>query len=153
MEEIMKVVIPEGVTEIRMILEKASGDAIVDKKAEFSQRGEGLEKQIADVLTMIGIPAHIKGYFYITEALKMLLECPGIIHKVTKVIYPNVAKTSDSTSSGVERSIRHAIEVAWDRGDVSMLNEMFGNTIKPNKGKPTNSEFLGLVAKNLRLHR
>lgn len=103
------------------------------------------------VIHQIGVPAHIKGYQYLRTAIMMAIEDNDIINAVTKILYPSVAKRYRTTSSRVERAIRHAIEVAWDRGDIETLNAYFGYTIHNNRGKPTNSEFIAMIADNLRL--
>ena len=97
------------------------------------------------------MPAHIKGYHYLREAVILAIKNVDIINAVTKQLYPTVAKKHDTTSSRVERAIRHAIEVAWDRGDIDTLNSYFGYTINPGRGKPTNSEFIAMIADKLRL--
>ena len=99
----------------------------------------------------IGVPAHIKGYQYLRTAILLTINDSDIINSVTKVLYPSVAKKYQTTTSRVERAIRHAIEVAWDRGDVDTLNSYFGYTIHNSRGKPTNSEFIAMIADNLRL--
>ena len=110
-----------------------------------------LETQVTKVIHQIGVPAHIKGYQYLRTAIMMTVSDNGVINSVTKILYPTVAKRYGTTSSRVERAIRHAIEVAWDRGDVDILNSYFGYTIQNNRGKPTNSEFIAMIADNLRL--
>ncbi len=110
-----------------------------------------LENQVTRILHQVGIPAHIKGYGYLRCAIMMVVRDNRIIGEVTKTLYPGVAKEFATTSSRVERAIRHAIEVAWDRGDVDMLGSLFGYTIQGGKGKPTNSEFIAMIADNLRL--
>ncbi|MCI8388422.1 MAG: sporulation transcription factor Spo0A [Clostridiales bacterium] len=112
---------------------------------------EPLEAQISRILHNIGIPAHIKGYTYLRTAIIMTVEDPDIINFVTKSLYPSVAKKYSTTTSRVERAIRHAIEVAWDRGDLETLNGYFGYTISRQRGKPTNSEFIAMIADKLRL--
>ena len=110
-----------------------------------------LEVMITDVIHQIGVPAHIKGYHYLRESIRLSIEDPEMINSVTKLLYPTVAKAFNTTSSRVERAIRHAIEVAWDRGDVDTLNAYFGDTIHNSRGKPTNSEFIAMIADKLRL--
>ena len=110
-----------------------------------------LETQVTRIIHRIGVPAHIKGYQYLRTAILMATDDPEIINYVTKMLYPTVAKQYKTTSSRVERAIRHAIEVAWDRGDVDVLNEYFGYTIQNNRGKPTNSEFIAMISDRLRL--
>ncbi len=109
------------------------------------------EVNVTQILHQIGVPAHIKGYHYLRDAIIMAIEDPGIINAVTKSLYPSVAKIYGTTSSRVERAIRHAIEVAWDRGDVDVLNSYFGYTIHTGRGKPTNSEFIAMISDKLRL--
>lgn len=112
---------------------------------------DSLEMMITQTLHRIGVPAHIKGYQYLREAIIMSIEDPESINAVTKLLYPGVAKKYSTTSSRVERAIRHAIEVAWDRGDVEVLNSYFGYTIQSQRGKPTNSEFVAMIADKYRL--
>ncbi len=106
-----------------------------------------LETQVTRIIHQIGVPAHIKGYQYLRTAILMTISDNEIINSVTKVLYPSVAKKYQTTTSRVERAIRHAIEVAWDRGDVDTLNSYFGYTIQNSRGKPTNSEFIKSEAK------
>lgn len=108
---------------------------------------------ITEILHQIGVPAHIKGYRYVREAIKLTVENPEMLNSVTKILYPTVAKSFKSTSSRVERAIRHGIETAWDRGDVDVLNSYFGYTIQNERGKPTNSEFIAMIADDIRLKR
>ncbi|MBR0535396.1 MAG: sporulation transcription factor Spo0A [Clostridia bacterium] len=108
---------------------------------------------ITEILHQIGVPAHIKGYQYVREAIRLTVENPEMLNSVTKILYPTVAKSFQSTSSRVERAIRHAIEVAWDRGDVDVLNSYFGYTIQSQRGKPTNSEFVAMISDRIRLKR
>ena len=110
-----------------------------------------IETQVTKIIHQIGVPAHIKGYQYLRSAILLTIKDSDIINSVTKVLYPSVAKKYQTTTSRVERAIRHAIEVAWDRGDVDTLNSYFGYTIHNNRGKPTNSEFIAMIADNLRL--
>lgn len=110
-----------------------------------------MEVKVTQILHQIGVPAHIKGYHYLRDSIIMSVETPEIINAVTKKLYPAVAKKYDTTSSRVERAIRHAIEVAWDRGDVDILNSYFGYTIHNGRGKPTNSEFIAMISDKLRL--
>jgi two-component system response regulator (stage 0 sporulation protein A) len=110
-----------------------------------------MEAQVTKIIHQIGVPAHIKGYQYLRTAILMTIEDSDVINSVTKILYPSVAKKYQTTTSRVERAIRHAIEVAWDRGDVDTLNSYFGYTIQNTRGKPTNSEFIAMIADNLRL--
>lgn len=111
----------------------------------------GIEMKVTEILHEIGVPAHIKGYHYLRDSIIMSVEKPEIINAVTKQLYPSVAKKYETTSSRVERAIRHAIEVAWDRGDIDVLNSYFGYTIHNDRGKPTNSEFIAMISDKLRL--
>ena len=110
-----------------------------------------LEVMVTDILREIGVPAHIKGFAYVRAAIVLGIEGPETLECVTKVLYPTIARKFQTTSSRVERAIRHAIEVAWDRGDVDVLSGYFGYTIQSDKGKPTNSEFIAMIADKLRL--
>ena len=110
-----------------------------------------LEVMITDILHQIGVPAHIKGYHYLRASIMLAISDKEIINHITKELYPTVAKTYKTTSTRVERAIRHAIEVAWDRGDVDVLNSYFGYTIHNQKGKPTNSEFVAMIADKITL--
>ena len=110
-----------------------------------------LELTITGILHQIGVPAHIKGYHYLRSSIMMSVKQPEIINAITKELYPSVANKYNTTSSRVERAIRHAIEVAWDRGDVDILNSYFGYTIHNSRGKPTNSEFIAMISDRLRL--
>lgn len=112
---------------------------------------QDIETQVTRIIHQIGVPAHIKGYQYLRTAILLTIRDSDMINSVTKVLYPSVAKKYQTTTSRVERAIRHAIEVAWDRGDVDTLNSYFGYTIQNNRGKPTNSEFIAMIADNLRL--
>lgn len=115
-------------------------------------KGEGdAELMVTEIIHQIGVPAHIKGYHYLRDAILLSIKDSEMINSVTKLLYPTVAKMNNTTSSRVERAIRHAIEVAWDRGDVDVLNSYFGYTIHNSRGKPTNSEFIAMIADKLRL--
>jgi two-component system response regulator (stage 0 sporulation protein A) len=138
------------------ILQLCSISGIIPKSSARAQNPEmeepSLEIQVTEVLHQIGVPAHIKGYHYLRDSIIMAIETPDIINAVTKQLYPSVAKRYETTASRVERAIRHAIEVAWDRGDVDVLNSYFGYTIHNTRGKPTNSEFIAMISDRLRLH-
>ena len=121
------------------------------EKDELTSARPDIESQVTKIIHQIGVPAHIKGYQYLRSAILMTIDDNEIINSVTKVLYPTVAKKYKTTTSRVERAIRHAIEVAWDRGDVDTLNSYFGYTIQNTRGKPTNSEFIAMIAENLRL--
>ncbi|MBQ1242942.1 MAG: sporulation transcription factor Spo0A [Clostridia bacterium] len=122
-------------------------------KGNFSKgvMKESVEIVITDIMREIGVPAHIKGYHYLREAIRLTVDDPELMQAVTKILYPTIAKTNKTTSSRVERAIRHAIEVAWDRGDVDVLSSYFGYTIQDSRGKPTNSEFIAMISDKLRL--
>lgn len=119
---------------------------------EITKEGN-LENRVTDMLHEIGIPAHIKGYHYLRDAIMMAIEDIDVLNAITKILYPTVAKRHQTTSSRVERAIRHAIEVAWSRGKLDTLDELFGYTVSNGKGKPTNSEFIALVADTIRLEQ
>ena len=112
---------------------------------------QSIEALVTSIIHEIGVPAHIKGYQYLREAIIIAVNDMDVINAITKVLYPQVAKTFQTTPSRVERAIRHAIEVAWDRGDLDTLQRFFGYTVSNTKGKPTNSEFIALIADKLQL--
>jgi two-component system response regulator (stage 0 sporulation protein A) len=112
-----------------------------------------LKNMVTNIIHEIGVPAHIKGYQYLREAIMIAVDDMDVINAVTKVLYPEVAKRFSTTPSRVERAIRHAIEVAWDRGDLETLQKFFGYTVSNTKGKPTNSEFIAMIADRLVLER
>lgn len=116
------------------------------KKKEYN-----LETRVTDMIHEIGIPAHIKGYHYLRDAIIMAVDDMDVLNAITKVLYPTIAKMHQTTASRVERAIRHAIEVAWSRGKLDTLDELFGYTVSNGKGKPTNSEFIALIADTIRL--
>jgi len=132
----------ESRSEAGIVSVKGNKKAISDRK---------IESMVTDVIHEIGVPAHIKGYQYIREAIIFTVKDMELINAVTKALYPMVAKKFGTTSSRVERAIRHAIEVAWDRGDIEVLQKYFGYTVSNIKGKPTNSEFIALISDRLRL--
>ncbi len=115
--------------------------------------GRELERRVTAIIHDIGVPAHIKGYQYLREAIGLAVEDMEVINAVTKVLYPAVAKKFGTTASRVERAIRHAIEVAWDRGDLETLQKYFGYTVSNAKGKPTNSEFIAMIADRISLEQ
>ena len=120
---------------------------------ESRRSSYNLESVVTAIILEIGVPAHIKGYQYLRDSIMLAVEEPDVINGVTKVLYPTVAKKNGTTASRVERAIRHAIEVAWDRGDVDVLNSYFGYTIHNLRGKPTNSEFIAMIADKIRLNK
>ncbi|MGL6105394.1 sporulation transcription factor Spo0A [Romboutsia sp.] len=117
----------------------------------FVKNVGNIETEITNIIHEIGVPAHIKGYLYLREAIKMVIENVELLGAVTKELYPSIAKKFNTTPSRVERAIRHAIEVAWSRGKVDTINQLFGYTVHNTKGKPTNSEFIAMIADKLRL--
>lgn len=125
--------------------------AMQDRKNRSVREEISLDAMVTSVIHEIGVPAHIKGYQYLREAIKLAVDDMEVINAITKVLYPQVAKTFQTTPSRVERAIRHAIEVAWDRGDLEVLQDFFGYTVSNTKGKPTNSEFIALIADRLQL--
>ena len=131
---------------------QVSSIQMMDRESQTSQKGTvDLETEITAIIHEIGVPAHIKGYMYLREAITMVVNDMELLSAVTKELYPSIAKKYNTTSSRVERAIRHAIEVAWGRGQVEVINKLFGYTIHGEKGKPTNSEFIAIIADRLRL--
>ncbi|SDH35757.1 sporulation transcription factor Spo0A [Alteribacillus bidgolensis] len=144
-------------TLISNIREVCSGETSVVQQA-YSYNNESkeepeinLNQSITNIIHEIGVPAHIKGYMYLREAISMVYNDIDLLGSITKVLYPDIAKKYNTTSSRVERAIRHAIEVAWSRGNFESISRMFGYTINVSKAKPTNSEFIAMVADKLRL--
>lgn len=132
-------------------VEAESGKKETAALSAAGYREDTLEADITNIIREIGIPAHIKGYQYIREAIMMTVNDMNLLNYITKLLYPTIAKKYKTTSSSVERAIRHAIEVAWNRGRIDVLEELFGYTVSAGKGKPTNSEFIALIADKLRL--
>lgn len=134
---------------LSLMVTKSTGNAVKeDDRDKLS-----MERAVTEIIHQIGIPAHIKGYHYLRTAIILSVNDPEMINSVTKVLYPTVAGRYHTTASRVERAIRHAIEIAWDRGDVDVLNSYFGYTVRTSRGKPTNSEFIALIADRLRLEQ
>ena len=131
-------------------LEEIRGGATLRLPAKRNDKNS-IETMVTGIIHEIGVPAHIKGYQYLREAIIIAVNDMDVINAITKVLYPQVAKTFQTTPSRVERAIRHAIEVAWDRGDLDTLQRFFGYTVSNTKGKPTNSEFIALIADKLQL--
>lgn len=136
------ITVPSGKKEIQV---KNNGE--ITKKTEERD----LEQDVTNMIHEIGVPAHIKGYQYLRESIMMAVEDNSMLSSITKILYPTIAKKFDTTPSRVERAIRHAIEVAWSRGRMETLDALFGYTINTGKGKPTNSEFIALIADRIRL--
>lgn len=144
--EVLEICRDNGIT-VEDLLETI--ESAVGNKSEEDK----LEKKVSNILKEIGVPAHIKGYRYIRYAIIYVLEeNDTAIESVTKRLYPSVAKHFDTTASRVERAMRHAIEVAWERGNVDILHNFFGYTIQPGKGKPTNSEFIAMITDYLKIN-
>lgn len=131
------------------VVEKASGEII--NMASLQSANVSLEAKVTNILHEIGVPAHIRGYHYMREAIMMAVNDIDVLNYITKELYPSIAKKYNTTPSRVERAIRHAIEVAWSRGKVDAIDKIFGYTVNTHKGKPTNSEFIALIADRLRL--
>jgi two-component system response regulator (stage 0 sporulation protein A) len=147
-------------------LKPVEADVMVDRIAEITENRKknlfnaapqplkaqpDLQMLVTEIIHQIGVPAHIKGYHYLRDSIILAIEQPDIINSVTKQLYPTEAKKNSTTPSRVERAIRHAREVAWDRGDIDVLNSYFGYTIHNGRGKPTNSEFIAMISDKLRL--
>ena len=132
-------------------LEEIRGGESLRKSQSRRPDKNSIETLVTSIIHEIGVPAHIKGYQYLREAIIIAVNDMDVINAITKVLYPQVAKTFQTTPSRVERAIRHAIEVAWDRGDLDTLQRFFGYTVSNTKGKPTNSEFIALIADKLSL--
>ena len=132
-------------------LEEIRGGENLRTPAPRHASQQNIETMVTNIIHEIGVPAHIKGYQYLREAIIIAVEDMDVINAITKILYPQVAKTFQTTPSRVERAIRHAIEVAWDRGDLDTLQRFFGYTVSNTKGKPTNSEFIALIADKLQL--
>ncbi len=135
---------PYDAEELFSVIDSVLGD-------KTSSMSNDMEIVVTDMIHQLGVPAHIKGYHYLRTAILYSIEDKSLLESVTKLLYPTVASLYDTTSSRVERAIRHAIEIAWDRGNVDTLNSFFGYTVDTSKGKPTNSEFIALITDKLRL--
>lgn len=140
---------------IRQVSGKAKGAArkplMSGYKSTADQKPKNLDASITSIIHEIGVPAHIKGYLYLREAISMVFNDIELLGSITKVLYPDIAKKYNTTASRVERAIRHAIEVAWSRGNIESISSLFGYTVSMSKAKPTNSEFIAMVADKLRL--
>lgn len=132
-------------TRIRQLLNGRPG------AGQLTPRGRNLDVEVTKIIHQIGVPAHVKGYQYLRDAILLVIEDMGLLGAVTKELYPMIARKYQTTPSRVERAIRHAIELAWDRGNVDMINRFFGYTVKMDKGKPTNSEFIAIIADRIRI--
>lgn len=138
---------------VRSIMNVADGQShnSSDKKPLCGLSREDLEGEVTDMIHEVGVPAHIKGYQYLRDAILMVIEDSEMLNSITKILYPTIAKRNQTTPSRVERAIRHAIEVAWSRGNMDTINALFSYTVSTGKGKPTNSEFIALIADKIRL--
>lgn len=141
-----KIDINEMIDRCRMVVKNSPAEPNSEKLTL-----EDVESQVTEMIHEVGVPAHIKGYSYLRAAIMLVLEDRQLIESITKLLYPTVAKRFNTSASRVERAIRHAIEVAWNRGDTDTLNSIFGFTINQSKGKPTNSEFIAMISDKLRL--
>ncbi|UPM55739.1 sporulation transcription factor Spo0A [Gottfriedia acidiceleris] len=142
------------ISNIRQVVGK--GSAVTKRNApslvsNYESKPRNLDASITSIIHEIGVPAHIKGYMYLREAISMVYNDIELLGSITKVLYPDIAKKFNTTASRVERAIRHAIEVAWSRGNIDSISTLFGYTISMSKAKPTNSEFIAMVADKLRL--
>ena len=138
---------------VKPILQQKSSQAAM-QMARNESKQFNLDASITNIIHEIGVPAHIKGYMYLREAITMVYNDIELLGSITKVLYPDIAKKFNTTSSRVERAIRHAIEVAWSRGNIESISSLFGYTVSHTKAKPTNSEFIAMVADKLRIeHR
>lgn len=133
-------------------IRQVAGTASYAHRPYANARDRNLELEVTHLLHQIGIPAHIKGYLYLREAITRVVERIELLGAVTKELYPAIAAQYDTTPSRVERAIRHAIEVAWNRGNIELVNRLFGHTVNADRGKPTNSEFIAMVADRLRMN-
>lgn len=134
-------------------IKQLAGCEVNERQIPYQINAQDLEAKVSNAIREIGVPAHIKGYMYLREAIIMVVERVDLLSAVTKELYPAIASKYKTTASRVERAIRHAIEVAWTRGNVDLINSVFGHTVNPERGKPTNSEFIALIADKLRLER
>ncbi|WP_249871951.1 sporulation transcription factor Spo0A [Oceanobacillus saliphilus] len=140
--------------QVRQVQGATSISPNMSKSSKVERKKQDLEANITNIIHEIGVPAHIKGYMYLREAITMVYNDIELLGSITKVLYPDIAKKFNTTASRVERAIRHAIEVAWSRGNIDSISALFGYTINISKAKPTNSEFIAMVADRLRLeHR
>ena len=141
---------PEAAGEV-IAVKAVSGQDTTGNVAAQTALTDDVEKDVTDMIHEIGVPAHIKGYQYLREAIMMSVNDGEMLNSITKILYPTIAGKYQTTASRVERAIRHAIEVAWSRGRMETLDALFGYTINTGKGKPTNSEFIALIADKIRL--
>lgn len=144
--------VPSVTTSLSSSISVHRNDTFAEKKSvHISNNSRNLEVEVTNIMHEIGVPAHIKGYQYLRDAIMMVVKDLDVINSITKLLYPSIAKEYNTTPSRVERAIRHAIEVAWSRGQVEAIDALFGYTVNIGKGKPTNSEFIAMIADKLRL--
>jgi two-component system response regulator (stage 0 sporulation protein A) len=144
--------IPSVSTSLSSSISLHKAEAYTEKKpVHITNTSRSLEVEVTNIMHEIGVPAHIKGYQYLRDAIMMVVKDLDVINSITKLLYPSIAKEYNTTPSRVERAIRHAIEVAWSRGQVEAIDALFGYTVNIGKGKPTNSEFIAMIADKLRL--
>ncbi|HHV78931.1 MAG TPA: sporulation transcription factor Spo0A [Firmicutes bacterium] len=134
-------------------IKQLTGCEVHEQKVSYPADTKELDVKVSNAIREIGVPAHIKGYQYLRDAIIMVVECVDLLSAVTKELYPAIASKYKTTASRVERAMRHAIEVAWTRGNLELINSIFGHTVSPERGKPTNSEFIALIADRLRLEQ
>ena len=144
-------ILSKRIMQIAGFSEGESEEIAMEEKHSTGYEISSIENDVTEIIREIGIPAHIKGYQYIREGIIMAINDMNMLNFITKLLYPSIAKKYKTTSSSVERAIRHAIEVAWGRGKIEVIEEMFGYTVSAGKGKPTNSEFIALIADKLRI--
>lgn len=147
---VFEIIIPKDNSKMDFYAELTEKEITEEFRTE-EQREQRLENEVTAIIHEVGVPAHIKGYHYLRDAIMMSVKDMEMLGAVTKILYPAIAKKHNTTSSRVERAIRHAIEVAWSRGKIETIEELFGYTINEGKGKPTNSEFIALIADKIRL--
>ncbi|WP_062356014.1 sporulation transcription factor Spo0A [Bacillus kwashiorkori] len=135
----------------KLPIKQTNNNENINKTEEPVHKPKNLDASITSIIHEIGVPAHIKGYLYLREAISMVYNDIELLGSITKVLYPDIAKKFNTTASRVERAIRHAIEVAWSRGNIDSISSLFGYTVSMSKAKPTNSEFIAMVADKLRL--
>ena len=146
--------VPEVIVISSIAQERITETAMSLGALYYGQRARyNLETDVTNIIHEIGVPAHIKGYQYLRDAIMMSVDDSEMLNSITKILYPSIAKQHGTTPSRVERAIRHAIEVAWSRGKVDTIDELFGYTVHNGKGKPTNSEFVALIADKIRLEQ
>ncbi len=145
--------VPSVSTSISSSISVHKADTLTENKkpVHITNTSRSLEVEVTNIMHEIGVPAHIKGYQYLRDAIMMVVKDLDVINSITKLLYPSIAKEYNTTPSRVERAIRHAIEVAWSRGQVEAIDALFGYTVNIGKGKPTNSEFIAMIADKLRL--